>query len=148
MVGLELPWALRIERARRAWELRLGHREVVPGEEGHSLVAAGRVEGGIAGLAELDHMAAAAGEDTRHDEREGHRMELVVEVKERRSIPAAVEAEAGHSPVGEDSDPVGEGHHEALPEEHRIVAEGMEAVDSPEEAHHPEDSRRVVVLLK
>lgn len=137
-----------MERAHRAWEHRLGHREVVPGEEGHSLVAAGRVEGGIAGPVALGHMAAAdaaAGEDSRYDEQEGHRMEQAVEVKGRRSIPAAVEEEAGHSPAGEDSDPAGEGHHGEL----RIVVEGMEAVDSPGEdlgEVHPGDNRKVLVL--
>lgn len=159
MVELELPWELRIEPAHRAWERRLGRHEVVLGEEGHSLVAvvrvaAGRVEGGIAGPVALDRMAgvaAAAGEGSRHDEQEGHRMELAVGVKERRSIPAAVE-EAGHSLAGAHSDPAGEGHHRGRPEgEHRIVVAGTEVVDSPGEhpgeAHPEEDIRRALVVL-
>lgn len=142
--------------ARRGW----GHHEAGLGEEGQSLAAAGRVEGGNAGPAVLDHsvavVAAASVEDTRHDGQGVHRMEQVAEGKERRSIPVAAE-EAGRSPVGEDNDPAEEGHHE----EHRIVVEGTEAVDSladspevvlPEEVRpeevRPEDNRKALVVLQ
>lgn len=157
-----MGWAHRAW-GRHAWE----RHEAGLVEEGHSLVAAGRaevgrVEEGNAGPAELDHravVAAATGEDTRHAGQGVHRMEQVVEVKECRSIPVAVE-EAGRSPAGEDSDPAGEGHHGEHPEEHRIVVEGTEAVDSlvgilvdsPGEVRlgevRPEDNRKALVVLQ
>lgn len=137
--------------ARRAWEHRLEHREAGRGVEGHS---PGRAVEGIAGWVEVGHMVAvaAATGDTRNGQAARH-MEPVVEVKVPRSIPAAAEEEeAGHSrAAGEDSDPAGEGHHGEHPEEGRIVAEDMEAVDSlgkDREEVLPEDIRRAVVLCQ
>lgn len=140
--------------ARRAWEHRLERREAGRGVEGHNPGCA--VEG-IAGRVEVGHMVVVAvvTGNTRDGQAERH-MEPVVEVKVRRSIPAAAaaeeEEEAGHSrAAGEDSDPGGEGHHGEHPEEDRIVAEDTEAVDSPVEDREealPEDIRRAVVLCQ
>lgn len=146
MGELGRPWA------RHARERRLELHEAALVVEGHSLVAVGRVEEGIAGPAELGRtavVAAVTGEDTRDGQGE-HHTEPVAEAKARRSIPAAAEEEAGHSPAaGEDSDPAGEGHHEEHPED-RIVVEDTEAVDSPGEDPvevRPEDNRRARVVL-
>lgn len=152
MGELGRPWVHRMGWARRAWEHRLERREAGRGVEGHSL---GRAVEDIAGWVEVGHMVAvaAATGDTRDGQEERH-MELMVEVKGRRSIPAAAEEEeAGHSrAAGEDSDPAGQGHHAEHPEEDRIVAEDTEAVDSPgedrEEVLPEEDIRRAVVLCQ
>lgn len=144
--------------ARRAWEhrleLRLELRKAGREVEGHS---PGRAVEGIAGWVEVGHMVAvAAATGNTHNGRVERHMVPVVEVKVPRSIPAAAaeeeEEEAGHSlAAGEDSDPAGEGHHGEHPEEGRIVAEDMEAVDSPgkdREEVLPEDIRRAVVLCQ
>lgn len=134
--------------ARHAWEHRLERREAVHGVEGHN---PGRAVEGIADWLEVGHMVAVAATtgDTRDGQAE-HHMELVVEVKVCRSIPA--EEEAGHNrAVGGDSDPAGEGRHGEHPEEDRIVAEDTEIVDSPggdREEVPPEDIRRAVALCQ